>query len=197
MAYLNRLSETKHTEETFFKNHFLKTLDSLKGNFDVLLAYDGVLNVDTISRLESEVEEKVTALSIPKGPLKKIFFISVEALQNMLIHGGKDAAGNKHNYFIISKNQSKVEIITANLVSNNIVDKLTSDVERLNSFADPAALKTYYMEHLEKNELSDKGGAGLGFITIAMKSGNKLGYSFDKINDEVSLFCLKSTVNLE
>lgn len=191
------MSEVTHTAETFFKSHFLKTIDSLNGNFDVLLAYDGVLNVDTISRLESEVEEKVTALSIAKGPLKKIFFISVEALQNMLIHGGKDSSGSQHNYFIIAKSPSKVEIITANIVSNENVGKLTADVERLNSFADPAALKTYYMEHLEKNELSEKGGAGLGFITIAMKSGNKLGYIFDKINDNISLFSLKSTVNLE
>lgn len=191
------MSETIHNEETFFKNHFLKTLDSLKDGNEVLLAYDGVLNVDTISRLETEVEGKVTALAIPKGPLKKIFFISVEALQNMLIHGGKDELGHQHNYFILSKSPTKVEIITANLVSNGSIDKLKGDVERLNSFNDPAELKGYYMEHLEKNEISDKGGAGLGFITIAMKSGNKLGYSFDKISDTLSLFMLKSTVNLE
>lgn len=172
-------------------------MDSLKNGSEVLLAYDGVLNVDTISRLESEVESKVTALAIPKGPLKKIFFISVEALQNMLIHGGRDAMGHQHNYFILSKNQAKVEIVTANLVTNSSIEKLKADVERLNSFTDPADLKNYYMEHLEKNEISDKGGAGLGFITIAMKSGNKLGFEFDKISDSLSLFMLKSTVNLE
>lgn len=172
-------------------------MDILKDGNDVLLAYDGVLNVDTISRLESEVEGKVTALAIPKGPLKKIFFISVEALQNMLIHGGKDAQGHQHNYFILSKNHTKVEIITANLVNNALINKLKGDVDRLNSFENPADLKNYYMEHLEKNEISDKGGAGLGFITIAMKSGNKLDYEFDKISDSYSLFKLKSTVNLE
>ncbi|HWY09668.1 MAG TPA: SiaB family protein kinase [Bacteroidia bacterium] len=191
------MSDNTHTEEAFFKSHFLKTIDSLKNGSEVLLAYDGVLNVDTISRLETEVEGKVTALQIPKGPLKKIFFISVEALQNMLIHGGKDEMGHQHNYFILSKNHAKVEIITSNLVPNGSIERLKGDVERLNSFNDPADLKNYYMEHLEKNEISDKGGAGLGFITIAMKSGNKLGYEFDKISDKLSLFLLKSTVNLE
>lgn len=191
------MSDNTHTEETFFKSHFLKVIDSLKNGNEVLLAYDGVLNVDTISRLETEVEGKVTALAIPKGPLKKIFFISVEALQNMLIHGGKDELGHQHNYFILSKNATKVEIVTANLVPNASIERLKSDVERLNSFNDPAELKGYYMEHLEKNEISDKGGAGLGFITIAMKSGNKLGYAFDQISDKLSLFMLKSTVNLE
>lgn len=191
------MENQSHIEESFFKNHFLKTIDSLKNGNDVLLAYDGVLNVDTISRLESEVENKVSALQIPKGPLKKIFFISVEALQNMLIHGGKDEHGHQHNYFIVSKNHTKIEIITANLVANDNINKLKNDVERLNSFGDPAELKSYYMEHLEKNEISDKGGAGLGFITIAMKSGNKLGYEFAKINDKTSLFFLKSTVSID
>jgi hypothetical protein len=191
------LGDYSNIEEAFFKNHFLKTIDSLKPDQTVLLAYDGVLNNDTISRLETEVEGKVTELAIPKTPLKKIFFISVEALQNMLIHGGKDPLGHQHNYFILSKNHTKVEIITANLVPNSSIDRLRTDVERLNSFDDPAALKGYYMEHLDKNEISDKGGAGLGFITIAMKSGNKLGFDFSKINDKLSLFMLRSTVSLE
>lgn len=184
-------------EEAFFKNHFLKTLESLKPEHTVLLAYDGVLNNDTISKLETEVEGKVTELAIPKTPLKKIFFISVESLQNMLIHGGKDSAGHQHNYFILSKNHTKVEIITANLVSNVAITKLKTDVERLNSFNEPAELKSYYMEHLDKNEISEKGGAGLGFITIAMKSGNKLGFDFSKINDTHSLFLLRSSVSLD
>lgn len=191
------MSPVPHIEETFFKNHFLKTIEGLKPDHTVLIAYDGVLNNDTISRLENEVEGKVTELSISKGPLKKIFFISVESLQNMLIHGGKDSSGHQHNYFILTKNHTKIEIITANLVSNSIIQKLTRDVERLNSFNDPAELKSYYMEHLDKNEISDKGGAGLGFITIAMKSGNKLGYEFGKINDNLSLFMLRSSVNLD
>lgn len=191
------MSNEPHIEESFFKNHFLKTIEGMKSTDEVLMAYDGVLNVDTISRLETEVENKVTSLNIAKGPLKKVFFISVEALQNMLIHGGRDAKGHQHNYFILSKNSSKIEIITANIVSNSIIAKLTADIERLNSFTDPAQLKSYYMDHLEKNEISDKGGAGLGFITIAMKSGNKLGFEFAKINDQLSLFFLKSTVSLE
>ena len=63
-------------------------------------------------------------------------------------------------------------------------------------FIDEKALKAYYLEHLENNTMSDKGGAGLGFITIGMKSGNKLKVDFKKINDQFSLFTLTSAVNL-
>ena len=53
------------------------------------------------------------------------------------------------------------------------------------------------MDHLETNQISEKGGAGLGFITIAMKSGNKLKINFNKIDDNYSIFILNSTVNIE
>jgi len=74
---------------------------------------------------------------------------------------------------------------------------LEKQIETINDFEDPAALKQYYMEHLENNQLSEKGGAGLGFITIAMKSGNKLKVSFEKIDENYSLFLLNSTVNID
>ena len=40
----------------------------------------------------------------------------------------------------------------------------------------PEELKVHYLEKLKTTELSDKGGAGLGMIDMARKSGNKLGY---------------------
>jgi hypothetical protein len=53
------------------------------------------------------------------------------------------------------------------------------------------------MDHLANNQISAKGGAGLGFITIAMKSGNKLDIRFEKINDDYSLFQMTSAVSIE
>lgn len=163
----------------------------------VLVHYNGELNQDQITRLESDVENSVINIAVPKSPMKKIFFISVETLQNMLIHGHKDQTGHQHNYFVVAKNGTKVEITSANLISNAAIPVLTEQIGRINAFDDEKALKQYYMDHLANNEISEKGGAGLGFITIAMKSGNKLKIQFDKINDDYSLFQLTSSVNVE
>jgi hypothetical protein len=184
-------------DQQFFQTTFDGLVSSHTGDRAVLVKYFGDLNQENISKLEGEVESKIIENSVAKGPLKKIFFISVETLQNMLIHGHKNTIGEQKNFFILSKNHTKIQIISANLINNAAVDGLTRQIETINSFEDPAALKQFYMEHLENNQLSEKGGAGLGFITIAMKSGNKLGVSFDKIDDNYSLFLLTSTVNLE
>lgn len=191
------MSQQDNIEQEFFQNKFNTVLDQLKSDHTVLVKYFGELNQDNIVKIENEVENSVVQNEIPKGPLKKIFFISVETLQNMLIHGQKNNDGRQKNFFILSKNHTKVEIISANLIKNNSVETVSNQIERINSFEEPSALKQFYMEHLENNQMSEKGGAGLGFITIAMKSGNKLKAVFEKIDDEYSLFMLISSVGLE
>ena len=162
-----------------------------------MVSFHGLLSQEQVAKLETEVETKIAESGVPKGPLKKIFFISVETLQNMLIHGNKDGEGKQHNFFMLKKNGVNTYITSANLVFCKNITGLENQMKTINGFEDATALKKFYMEHLENNQLSEKGGAGLGFITIAMKSGNKLAYEFARINDEIALFLLTSTVQSE
>ncbi len=181
--------------ETYFSQKF-NSLVSKPANDKVLVSFNGSLNQEQVTKLESEIETRIIEAGIPKGPLKKIFFISVETLQNMLIHGNRDDHGKQYNFFILAKNGIATHITSANLVRNQNIIDLEGQITKINNFQDPSELKIFYMEHLENNQLSVKGGAGLGFITIAMKSGNKLAYGFEKISDETSLFWLTSSVSL-
>jgi hypothetical protein len=190
------LSNNLHSEKEFVRNHYEQMILAHQKEETILVSHFGELSQNVISNLEGNVEEKITSLEISKGPIKKIFFISVETLQNMLIHGQKTNEGEQHNFFILAKNTVNIQIISANLVSNTSIPSLEKQVNVINSFEDEKSLKAYYLEHLENNTLSEKGGAGLGFITIAMKSGNKLSVDFQKINDQFSLFTLTSAVNL-
>jgi len=185
-----------NNEEQFVKAKYESLMKQYEQEQSVLLSHHGELSQSVISSIEESVESKVAELEIPKGPLKKIFFISVETLQNMLIHGHKNAEGHQHNFFILAKNGVKMNVVSANLVANDSIPALEKQIETINSFDDEKALKAYYLEHLENNTMSDKGGAGLGFITIGMKSGNKLKMDFQKINDQYSLFTLISSVSL-
>lgn len=187
----------ENNDAAFFEAHFGKTIEEVNQRGTLIHAYDGVLSPETITRLEAEIEEKIIDKSLPKAVVKKVFFICIESLQNMFIHGYKDDSGAKHNYFILYMTDKAVKMIGANLIANAAIQKLSEHIAKINSFDDPAALKQYYLEHLENNELSEKGGAGLGFITIGMKSGNKLKTGFDTINDNRSLFQIEVTINLD
>jgi hypothetical protein len=191
------VSLTINKESEFFDLHFTKQVKNITQSGNLILAYDGVLNNETISKLETEIEANILDKNFPKQVVKKVFFICVESLQNQLIHGHKDDKGSQHNFFLLAYSDKSVNISSANLISNSSVEKIKGQIEKINLFEDPAALKAYYLEHLENNELSDKGGAGLGFITIAMKSGNKITPQFETINDKYSLFLLEIKINLE
>lgn len=190
------MSEYTHSEKEFVKEQYEHMLKEHQQNETVLVSHYGELSQSVISNLEGDVEEKITSLDIAKGPIKKIFFISVETLQNMLLHGQKNKQGEQHNFFILVKNGANLKVISSNLVANSSIPALEKQIDTINSFDDEKALKAYYLEHLENNTISDKGGAGLGFITIGMKSGNKLKVDFKKINEDFSLFTLTSSVNL-
>jgi hypothetical protein len=189
------VSKTINKDEEFFDSHFTRNVDEVTRQGELILAYDGVLNSETISKLETEIENKILEKNLPKIVVKKVFFICIESLQNMFIHGYKDDNGAKHNFFILYLTDKAVKMIGANLIQNSAIEKLRQHIDRINSFSDPADLKTYYLEHLENNELSPKGGAGLGFITIGMKGGNKLRTEFVPINDNRSMFLLEVTIN--
>jgi hypothetical protein len=190
------VSTKTNIDEDFFDKQFSKWVEKVKGMGKIILAYDGVLNSETISKLEVEIEGNILDKNLPKVVVKKVFFICIESLQNMFIHGHKDDHGAKHNFFILYITNTAVKIIGANLISNSAIAKLQTHIEKINSFSDPASLKTYYLEHLENNELSEKGGAGLGFITIGMKSGNKLDVQFEKINESRSMFLIEVTIDI-
>jgi hypothetical protein len=84
------LSEVGNIEKKFFEEHFKKSLDTIGSSKLVLVHFNGELSPDQITRLESDVENSILAIDVAKSPMRKIFFISVETLQNMLIHGHKD-----------------------------------------------------------------------------------------------------------
>ena len=67
-------------------------------------------------------------------------------------------------------------------------------LEKINSL-DKDGLKMLYKQQIKEGRLSNKGGAGLGFIDIAKKTGNKLYYNFLSINDEYSFFVFTSKIS--
>jgi len=52
-----------------------------------------------------------------------------------------------------------------------------------------------YKQQIKEGKLSEKGGAGLGFIDIAKKSGNKIEYQFKELTDDRFFFIVITTIS--
>ena len=59
----------------------------------------------------------------------------------------------------------------------------------------PNEIREVYRQMLSNSEFSDKGGAGLGLIEMAKKTGNKLDYDFISLDKNYSYFILSKTVD--
>jgi hypothetical protein len=129
---------------------------------------------------------------------KKIYFVMVECLQNITKHQDKikDTIGEESAILVIQKKDKKYYITTGNVIENFHISKLSGQLEKVNSLS-PEELKVYYQEMLINGEISSKGGAGLGLIAMARKTGTKLIYDFQYVNEKISYFYLKTEILLE
>jgi len=80
------------------------------------------------------------------------------------------------------------------VIENSKIDDLTKILDHINTL-DKEGLKELYKTQMREGRLSEKGGAGLGFIDIARKTGRKLHYHFLPIDDETHFFILTSTIS--
>ena len=131
---------------------------------------------------------------------KRVFSILVECLQNITRHQTENCEDHDdpsmQGIFIIQKEANFYYITTGNVVKQVAIPRLRSQLEKINSF-EQDELKEYYKQILEDGTISDKGGAGLGLIEMARKSGNKLSFDFAKINENISYFYLHTAVSKE
>lgn len=188
------LNKRGSVEETIFTSKVNGIKAAYTGdNKKVLVSHVGELNQDMVNTISSIVETQMENLGVSKNAVKRIFNIVIEALQNICLHGEKDNNGYQMTYFIIGKKGNEFNIYSGNIISNSRVDSLNRRLNAIKSLSD-TELKKHYMEVLSNGELSVKGGAGLGFLTIQLKSNKTMDFEFQTLNRDFSLFSLHSKV---
>lgn len=161
---------------------------------EVLFDYKGEIVFETIDLILNRLKKKPAYRAIRKSIQKKVYSVIVECIDNIYKHNitGKLSVNNRNYsaYIILTKEDDKYIISTGNVVSNDNVQDLRDDLVQVNMH-DKTGLKSLYAEIASKDIISDENGAGLGLITIAMKSEEKINYEFDLINDQYSYFQMK------
>ncbi len=165
---------------------------------NINLAYEGEITHQITKAFTSLTESNLMKEDDVNTVQKKVFHVMVECLQNISKHAenrnsivtSKDGRG----IFMISKDDAEYNVTTGNIINNDKISKLREILENINSL-DQDGLKNLYKQQMREGRLSDRGGAGLGFIDIARKTGQKLIYSFLTINEKRSFFVLTSTIS--
>ena len=156
-----------------------------RGKFDSRIT-DGILSLAE-TNLDTTDSKKIK---------KRVYFILVEGLQNITHHQDKNVSLEDFNegFLAIQKKETEFAITTGNLINNSSTEDLQGKLEQINKLS-KVELKSYYRQILDNETFSQKGGAGLGLIEIARKSGNKINYDFQKISDTHSYFYMQTKIS--
>lgn len=162
----------------------------------VIVSHFGEFSQDLVNSLSTKVEETLIESGIKKGIVKRMFSILVEGLQNIRLHGARDEDANQVSFVVIARAGEEFKVTFGNLLKKSSVEVISDRLTKLNEM-EPAKVKEHYMDVLTNGIMSNKGGAGLGFITIAMKAKNKLGFSMEPIDDDFSCFIMSTSLSVK
>ena len=118
-------------------------------------------DVDDVVKFIETLDEKPTLI-------RKICFLTVEVLQN-IIHHSADRNGNTYAYFKLIKEVDNYLIKTGNLIKKEDTEKLENKLRSVATISE-SELKDRIMESLKHEGFSDKGGAGIGLLSIQKRT---------------------------
>ena len=172
-------------------------LNHLKEPSDVILIYEGKFDVDTTKSVLHLAERNIDSIKEDPAIKRKVFNILVECLQNVVKHGENldepdQDTGNTPTLMIGREDQHYI-IASGNAMLTKNVDALKSKIDKINEL-DKEGLKSLYKQIMRNNDVSEKGGAGLGLVDMARKSGGQLSYHFDTIDNQLTFFSLMTFI---
>ena len=164
---------------------------------NLILVYEGEFTQEITKSILAMVERNMDSMGEEASVKRKVFNVMVESLQNIVKHCDQvlhPEQEKKHMaIFMISKMKEEYVITSGNAVTKESEEKLKDRLDSINAL-DKDGLKKLYKDIIKTTEISDKGGAGLGFVDMARKSGKKLDYDFSEINDTHSFFSLQASI---
>lgn|SRR5690554_3269031 len=143
----------------------------------IVMSHFGEFSQDLVNSLTEGLEFIMTEREVDKVLVKRMFSIMIEGLQNIRIHGKSNEEELQLGHVMIKEKAKVFSASFGNIVDENGKKTLDQHLNKLNSFT-PEELKLYYLDILGNGAMTDRGGAGLGFTTIALKAKAKIKFQF-------------------
>lgn len=149
----------------------------------VLLEHVGDFTSEYIDSILPTMEQAINNKIEAESTKKKAFHIFVECIQNLYHHieplnSVKQIFGSdKMAAILLVKEGDGCRVTTGNFVTKGKEEFLQKKIDQLNTLS-LDEVKRLYRETINNSAFSEKGGAGIGMIDMARKTGNKLHYQF-------------------
>ncbi len=195
---ISKIMNTGQNNAKGFLEFVYEFYKSMKAH-EITLVYEGEITHQITKAFTSLTESNMAKEEESGSVQRKVFHVMVECLQNISKHADDFTSQSDYLFsgkgiFLVAKGDDEYSVTTGNAVDNNRIPELTEMLENINRL-EKDDLNQLYKKQMKEGRLSDKGGAGLGFIDIKRKTGKKLDYHFLPISETSSFFLLTSTIS--
>jgi hypothetical protein len=159
----------------------------------LMFVYRGVVTNENSVPLLMLLEKEMENSEFGFVGRKRLFMFVLESLQNVSRHSNKSLHAEM-SIVVYSKTDNGYTVTTGNVLPVASINDLKVKLDEINNL-ETKEIRNVYRQMLSTAEFSNKGGAGLGLIEMAKKTGNKLDYDFVPIDSEYSYFILSKTVD--
>jgi hypothetical protein len=160
---------------------------------NLMFVYRGVVTNENSSSLLMLLEKEMENSEFAFVGRKRLFMFVLESLQNVSRHSDRDHYGDM-SLVVYSKTNEGYTVTTGNVIETVHIEELRKRLDEINNL-ESGEIRSVYRNMLSHSEFSSKGGAGLGLIEMAKKTGNKLDFDFVILDDKYSYFVLSKTVD--
>lgn len=160
----------------------------------VMVHHIGDFSTDLINGLAEAVEDLMVSNGDSKKLIKRVFSILIEGLQNIRRHGDRAEDNNLNAFFLLVRYKDRYEIVMGNMIGRDDRPVAQEYLDRIN-LMELTALKELYLDILNNSFFTRKGGVGLGFLTMRLKSEQPLLFNFSEMPNQKCFFTVKVSIN--
>lgn len=165
---------------------------------ETLIEYKGAISYETMEMLLQQLRSTKEFQEMKKPARKRLYSTFVESIDNIFKYAASHKPDNKRAkkepIVSVKKRGDHFSVISGNLVMNDDIEDLRFKLDRVNQL-DNEALKSLYEDVINLETGEDDKGAGLGLITMALRTEDDIGYSFTSLDGDHSFFKMQIIIN--
>lgn len=161
----------------------------------IFLDYHGTLDISVLNSLLNKLKNNKEYKMLNKTTSKRVYSLVVECLENICKHSDPDLLRKPGlASFVTVRSQNDNLVISAgNPITGSARVNIENRIIQVNNSDESSLRKSY--ENIINGDLSGNDKcAGLGFIQMALLTGNKINWSFNPLSNGYLLFEIQLTL---
>jgi len=166
----------------------------------ILLCFSGPFSQGLMVEIGDTLKQRLRADDAKSSTIVKVFSAVVEQSQNILHHsaekiieGNSDTDEIMLGIIAVGKENHNYFVLGGNKIKNSDVKTLENKLSKLKAM-NKEELKKLYKTQRKSDSVDLTKGAGLGLIDLARKSSVPINFSFEKLDQTLSFFTIKTII---